>query len=387
MLVENNVYPQDVRVRSEAQSLVKAGHHVTVIAPCGAGQSRRDRVGGVRVRRFTLPRTPATPLGYLTEYAIANARLYLAGAWQLIRGAQVIHLHNPPDTLFGVGFLARALGRDVVFDHHDLAPELFEAKFGQSRIALRMLRLFERLSFRSATLVVTPNESHKEIAMRRAGVPAERITVVRNGPPRATLSEATDPRDGELTDPHLLFLGSMETQDGVDDLVGILEDLVGRLGFARARLTLVGEGSRRAALTERFAAAGLGDRVRFTGFVAHNEVAGLLGEADICLDPAPCTELNDHSTMVKVAEYMAARRAVVCFPLLETRRTASDAVAFAECGDVESFGEQIAALARDPERRLKLAERGYERAADLTWDTSEANLLAAYARFAARSST
>lgn len=384
MLVENNVYPQDVRVRSEAQSLVRAGHRVTVIAPRGAGQTRRDRVGGVRVRRFTLPKTPATALGYLTEYVIANARLYVAGAWQLIRGAQVIHMHNPPDTLFGIGFLARALGRDVVFDHHDLGPELFEAKFGKSgksAVALRMMRLFERLSFRSATLVVAPNESHKEIAMRRAGVPAGRITVVRNGPPRATLGEATEPRDGELTDPHLVFLGSMESQDGVDDLLTIFEDLVRRRGLDQARLTMIGEGSRRPALAERFAAAGLSDQVRFTGFVAHSEVAGLLGKADICVDPAPCTELNDHSTMVKVAEYMAARRAVVCYPLLETRRTASDAVAFAECGDVASFTDQIAALARDPERRLKLAEQGYERAADLTWDTSEANLLAAYARF------
>ncbi|MGB9378067.1 MAG: glycosyltransferase family 4 protein [Mycobacteriales bacterium] len=383
MLVENNVYPQDVRVRSEAQSLIKAGHDVTVLAPRGEGQSRRERVGGVRVRRFRLPKTPATTAGYIAEYAMANARLYLAGAWQLIRGARVVHLHNPPDTLFGVGMMARALGRDVVFDQHDLSPELFEAKFGSSRTALRLFRWFERRSFRISTLVIAPNESHKEIAIRRGGVAAERVTVVRNGPPRASLGEATEPRAGELTDPHLIFLGSMESQDGVDDLVGIFEALVRRHGFPQAKLTLVGEGSRRATLTDRFAAAGLSGQVHFTGFVAHREVAGLLGEADICLDPAPCTELNDHSTMVKVAEYMAARRAVVCFPLLETRRTASDAVAFAECGDVESFGAQIAALARDPERRLKLAEQGYERAADLTWDTSEANLVSAYERLLA----
>ncbi len=380
MLLENNVYPQDVRVRSEAQSLVKAGHQVTVIAPRGEGQSRRERVGGVRVRRFTLPKTPANAVGYVAEYAIANARLYLAGAWQLVRGAQVIHMHNPPDTLFVVGFLARVLGRDVVFDQHDLSPELFEAKFGRSRAGGFAFRLFERLSFRVSTLVITPNDSHKEIAMKRGGVPAKRVTVVRNGPPRASLAAATDPREGELTDPHLVFLGSMESQDGVDDLVGLFEDLVRNRGFPGARLTLVGAGSRQSALADRFAELGLSAQVRFTGFVAHTEVAGFLAEADICLDPAPCTELNDHSTMVKVAEYMAARRPVVCFPLLETRRTASDAAAFAECGDVASFGDQVAALARDPDRRLKLAQRGYERAADLTWDTSEANLLAAYAR-------
>jgi len=377
MLVENNTYPQDVRVRVEAQSLVKAGHLVTVLTPRGAGQARRETVSGVRVRRFTMPKTPASPMGYVLEYAIGNARLYLGGLWQLWRGAEVIHLHNPPDTMFGIGFLARAMGRAVVFDHHDLSPELLEAKFGRSRL-IGILRLFERLSFRCATLVIAPNESHREIAMCRGNVPAERIAIVRNGPLRGALDAATDPRGGDLADPHLVFLGSMEAQDGVDDLVPMFTDLVQNHGFSKARLTLVGEGSRRTSLTKRFAVAGLSDHVRFTGFVAHTEVAGLLAEADICVDPAPCTELNDHSTMVKVAEYMAARRPVVCFPLLETRRTASDAAAFAECGDIASFTKQIAALAHDPESRLKLAQQGYERAAGLTWDVSEANLLAAY---------
>lgn len=159
MLLENNVYPQDVRVRSEAESLVKAGHQVTVVAPRGAGQPRRDRVGGVVVRRFTLPHTPASALGFMLEYAVANAQLYLAGAWQLVRGAEVIHLHKPPDTLFGVGLLARSLGRHVVFHHHDLTPELFEAKFGRSPVSA-LLRLLERLTFRCATLVIAPNDSH-----------------------------------------------------------------------------------------------------------------------------------------------------------------------------------------------------------------------------------
>lgn len=204
--------------------------------------------------------------------------------------------------------------------------------------------------------------------------------MVRNGPPRAVLEAATDPRGGELTDPHLLFLGGMERQDGVDDLVPVFEEIVHGRGFPRARLTLVGEGSRRAALAEKFAAAGLTEQVRFTGFVPHADVPTLLAKADICLDPAPCTPLNDHSTMVEVAEYLAARRPVVCYPLLETRRTAGDAVAYARSGDAASFGDQIAALALDPQRRLRLAQQGYERAGGLTWDASEALLLAAYDR-------
>jgi glycosyltransferase involved in cell wall biosynthesis len=377
MLLENNPYPQDVRVRSEAESLAGAGHQVTVIAPRGEGQARRDWIGGVGVRRFRLPETPANPLGFVIEYSIANAWLYLLGGWELLKGARVVHLHNPPDTLFGVGFFARLLGRRVVFDHHDLAPELFEVKFGRSAVA-KVLRAFERLTFRSAHLVLAANESHREIAMDRGGAPPERVTVVRNGPPRAALAAVTDPRGGVLDDPHLLFLGSMESQDGVDDLVPLMEGLTARHGLRAARLTMVGEGSRRGPLAAAAAAAGLAERIRFTGLVPHAEVPALLAEADICLDPAPCTELNQHSTMIKIAEYMAAGRPAVTFPLLETRRTAGDAVAYARCDDPASFAEAVASLAQDPDRRSQLSRRGQERVRELTWDASEARLLEAY---------
>jgi glycosyltransferase involved in cell wall biosynthesis len=378
MLLENNPYPQDVRVRSEAESLVRAGHDVTVVAPRAPGQPRRERIAGVRVRRFRLPETPASPLGFVVEYAIANAGLYLAGTIELLRGADVVHLHNPPDTLFGLGFLARLLGRDVVFDHHDLAPELFEAKFGASPVG-RVLRLFERLTFACAGLVVAANESHREVAMRRGGVADDRIAVVRNGPPPAAFEAACEGRDGALDDPHLLFLGSLESQDGVDELVPLLDLLAHRHGLAGARLTVVGDGSRRAPLIEAAAASGLNGRARFTGRVPHAEVPALLAEADICLDPAPRTELNDRSTMIKIAEYMAARRPIVSFPLLETRRTAGDTIAYAKGDGLDSFAAQVAALARDPGLRADLARRGAERARSLGWDASEARLLAAYA--------
>lgn len=377
MLLENNPYPQDVRVRSEAESLVASGHEVTVLAQRGAGQKRRETIAGVRVRRFRLREMPPTALGFIVEYALANSQLYAGALRELLAGTEVLHLHNPPDTLFGIAFFARLMRRKVVFDHHDLAPELFEAKFGRSRI-VSLLRLFERLTFRSANVVLAANESHREIAMTRGRVPAERVRVVRNGPPLAALRAASAPRDGSLADPHLVFLGSMESQDGVDSLLPLLLDLRRNHGLEGARLTFIGEGTRREAITKAVAAAGLNGGVAFTGLIPHSEVPAQLALADICIDPAPCTDLNQRSTMIKIAEYMAAQRPVVSYPLLETRNTAGDAVAYGRCGDEGSLTAAVAALAREPERRLDLAARGYERAKELTWDASAAQLLAAY---------
>ncbi|MDQ5808231.1 MAG: glycosyltransferase, partial [Actinomycetota bacterium] len=163
MLLENNPYPQDVRVRGEAEALVGAGHEVTVLAPLGDGQPRREVVRGVHVRRFRLPPDRETVGSLLLEYAVAHVQLIGRAVAALARGADVVHLHNPPDTLFPAGALARLAGRRVVFDSHDLSPELFEEKFGASPL-VAFMRLAQRLSFRIANLVIATNESQADVA-------------------------------------------------------------------------------------------------------------------------------------------------------------------------------------------------------------------------------
>ncbi len=374
MLLENNPYPQDVRVRNEAESLAAAGHEVTVIAPRSAGQKAVEMVGQVTVRRYRLPVASGGIAGFLLEYAVAHAQLFWRGLRELVRGAEVIHLHNPPDTLFPIGLVARATGRKVVFDHHDLFPDLFAEKFGSSRL-VALAEASQRASLGTATTVLFTNRSQAENALAR-GLRPERLSIVRNGPRRATLREASRAREGELDDPRLVFVGELASHDGVL----ALPELMAKPGLERATLTLVGDGPERSELSEAFSERGMADRIEFTGHVEHRLVPALIAAADICIDPAPCSELNHRSTMIKVTEYLAAGRPVVAFGLTETRRTAEDAALYAPCGDLDAFAELIVRLAREPALREELAERAIERADGLVWERSEVELLGAYER-------
>jgi glycosyltransferase involved in cell wall biosynthesis len=378
MLLENFPYPQDVRVRNEAEALAGAGHEVTVLAPRAPGQPARDSIAGVRIQRYRLPVSGGGMLGFLLEYAVAHLQLFSRGLWRLLRGADVVHLHNPPDTLFPLGLLARALGRAVVFDHHDLFPELLSDKFGSSRLR-PLAAAAQRASFRSADSVLVTNRSQAEIALRRGGLAAERVTIVRNGPRRATIADPAPPRGGVLDDPRLVFVGELDLQDGVLSLPLLLAEP----GLEKATLTVVGDGAVRERLAAELAAAGVADRVRFTGRVPHSEVPELIGAADICIDPAPCTELNHRSTMIKIAEYLAAGRPVVAFGLDETRHSAGDAALYAECGRLDELARHLSGLAGDERLRAELAARALRRAQELVWERSEEELLAAYERLPA----
>ncbi len=378
MLSEANPYPEDVRVRHEAESLAGAGYRVEVIAPRGPGQPRTERINGVEVRRFRgFDGSQHGAVGFLVEYLIAVLALHGAAVAALLRGASVLHIHNPPDVLFPAAALFRLVGRRVVFDQHDLVPEMVDVKLGPGLFS-RLARVCERLTYAVCDHVIAPNGSYAAIACQRGRKSPEQITQVRNAPPRSWIELPLRTRDGQLTSPHLMYVGAISVQDGVEAVALIMAALRAASPSLDPRLTVVGDGDRRAALEAELDRYGVRERVTITGWVASEHVPELLRTADICIEPAPATELNRCSTMTKIAEYLALGRPVVAYDMKESRRTVGDAAMLVPPGDVDAFAARIAALAHDPALRARLARKGRRRAEEISWEHSASALLGAY---------
>lgn len=374
MALENNPYPQDVRVRNEAEALSAAGHAVVVLAPRARSQSSRELVRGVRVKRFRLPEGRGRT-GIAIEYAVAFAQLTARVALELLRGADVVHMHNPPDFLFPVAGLARVMGRGVVYDHHDLAPELFEQKFGGGW-PVALLRWCERMTMRGADIVVAANDSHRATATARGGVEQDRVVVVRNAPRTRTLATAPTTRPGSLRDPRLCYVGALGTQDGVALLPDIVERMA-RSGYAPT-LTIAGDGPERSTIASEARRRGVAECIELLGRVPYERVPEVIENADICLDVAPGTPLNHKSTMVKVGEYLAGGRPIVSFALEETRITAGDCALYAPCDDVDELCRLVLLLCEREDLRATLSARSLARARQGTWEHSVARLEHAY---------
>ncbi len=381
MLLENNPYPRDVRVRCEAESLVAAGYTVEVSAPREKGQPAHERLNGVDVHRFraiTWQRNGAVAM--LVEYAVAMIALHAAAVRALIRGATVLHIHNPPDTLFLAGGMFRLAGRRVVFDHHDLGPELVAARFGRGTLELAA-RATERLTFAVSSHVLAANESHAEIALERGGKAARDLTIVRNGPPSSWTRLPLHVRQGRLPIVRLAYLGTIAQQDGLEGLAEVLALLRNVTPAVEPRLMVIGDGDAKPQFETALKAYGVSASVTITGWLPQQRVPGLLEDADVCVDPAAALALNQRSTMIKVAEYLALGKPVVAYDLRETRRTVQDAAMLVRPGDARAFADAVAMLAADPALRSDLAHRARERARDLTWERSEAALLTTYSSF------
>ena len=384
IIVENLSVPFDRRVWQECQTLTGHGWEVEVICPLGTSRDVETEtvVDGVRIHRYPLVAASGGPQGYLKEYGTAlwhTARLVRRITKE--RPVDVVHLCNPPDMLFLAALEAKRRGSKVIFDQHDLCPELYLSRFRPRRDVLYWaMRLVEWLTYRVSDVVIATNESYRAVATGRGRVPVERTHVVRSAPAverfalRAAETELTRGKD------HLLcYLGVMGPQDGVDFAVHALASLAQRRDRDDWHAVFMGAGDAFADVVALAHTLGLGDRVTFTGRIPDEDVLRHLSTASVCLAPDPLNPLNDVSTMNKIMEYMAMSRPIVSFDLVEARVSAGDAALYARPNDVDEFAGLISDLLDDPGRRETMGEIGRERVAGpLSWTNSEKNLLAAY---------
>lgn len=382
ILVENAPVPGDRRVTDEARSLLANGYVVSVIAPAGPGQPRREAVDGIEVRRYHAVHASGGAGAQVAEYMNALVKTF----WLMVvlsrrPGFDVIEACNPPDLFFLIVWPFKLLGKRFIFDQHDLTPELYSSLYMRDRgLIMRVLRWSEHRTYRLADVVLSCNESYRRLALTRGGKTPDRVFVVRNGPGENwPIPVAPDPslKDGR---PYLVvYMGIMGFQDGVDVLVEAVHELVHTLGFHEATFAIVGDGSAMASLKQQARELDVEEWVTFVGWVRDEETMALyLASADACVCPEPSSPLNDQSTFAKVMEYMAAGKPIVAFDLPETRFSAREAAAYAAPGDVAGFARLIRDVLTDATLKRKMTEAAAARIPSLRWERQIPALLAAY---------
>jgi glycosyltransferase involved in cell wall biosynthesis len=383
ILVENLPSPFDRRVWQEAGALRDAGYGVSIICPTGKGYEKKfEEIEGIAIYRYDLPFEADGALGYLLEYSTALFWTFVL-SWRVLltgRGFDVIHACNPPDLFFLIGGFFKLLGKKFVFDHHDINPELYEAKFGRRDVFWKLMVALERWTFRTADASIATNESYKRIAVERGGMDPDRVFVVRSGPSLERLRILPPDESLKRGRKHLVgYVGVMGKQEGIDLLLQAVRAIVHRHGRRDIHFGLVGGGTSLEELKAMAVALEVADYVTFTGRVPDAQLLAMLNTADVCVNPDIANEMNDKSTMNKIMEYMALGKPIVQFDLTEGRFSAQQASAYATRNDPDDLAAKIVELVDDPERRARMGAYGRLRVEnELEWRFEVPKLLSAY---------
>ncbi|MBN2215335.1 MAG: glycosyltransferase family 4 protein [Bacteroidales bacterium] len=380
IIVENLPVPFDRRVWQEASTLKKNGAHVTVICPKMKGFIKKHEwIDGIEIYRHSLLSEGRGFLGYIFEYSSALFwEFFLSLKVYFKKKFHVIHGCNPPDLIFLVALFYKMFGVKYVFDHHDINPELFIAKYSKKGFLYRTMLFFERLTFLTANYSIATNNSYKEIAIKRGKMNPEKIVVVRSGPSLERLKTGKGNEKYRKGRKYLVgYVGVIGMQEGLDLLMDSLKQIVNKR--KDIQFAIVGGGTDLESIKIIAQNLNLTDFVDFYGRVPDKDMLEILNTTDVCVNPDKPTEMNNLSTMNKIMEYMALKKPIVQYDLKEGRFSAQEASLYAENNNTKDFAEKIEYLLDNEAIRKKMSEFGYQRVVkQLSWEIEKEKLIDFY---------
>jgi glycosyltransferase involved in cell wall biosynthesis len=258
---------------------------------------------------------------------------------------------------------------------HDLHYHHFPKIQGaQTRAGLRLL---VPAAARRATRVVTPSEATKGDVVEILGVDPERVDVVPHGPGRPagdSVGEADLRRRYGLGDAPIVFCPAVGF--GYKNFDRLLTAFASVARSTDAMLVQVGwpavEG---AALREQARELGIGDRVRFLGWVDDRTIEGLYSAASLLVQPSLAEGFG-----LPVLEAMRRDLPVACSNASALPEVAGDAAEMFDPRDPDAIAQAMLRLLSDPGRRQELIERGRRRARRFSWERAAEAMLEVYAR-------
>jgi len=381
-IVENNSVPGDVRVWNEVRAAKEFGYEVSVICPKREKTPKLyERIEGVHIYRHFCPVEAGRTLAFLVEYANAVVWEFLLSVYVYFRRRfHIIHSANPPDMVFLIAVLYKVLGVRYVFDHHDISPENYVAKFGRKDFIYSILLLMERLTFKVADVVISTNESYKKIALERGSKISGEVFVVRNGPNLKNVIRMPPSAKRKQGFAYLVvYVGTIGNQEGIDHLLNAVKYIVRTKRRNDIKFTIVGAGTHWSSLVSLSREMQIDQFVEFSGYVPYEDFYEIIASSDLCVNPEHRNDFTDKSTMIKIMDYMTFGKPIVMFETMEGRVTAGDSAWYVKDNNDDDFAEAILMLLQDEGKRKIMGDFGRRRVEEcLQWDRQKDNLKQAY---------
>lgn len=379
LIVQNNSFPFDTRVRKEALTLKNNGYKVTVISPNSEiNPENKTTYHDIEVIRFKNYLSDGSIIGFLREYAVSLIAIYSLFVFQHIKKHFVsVHVANPPDLFWPLALICKITKTKFIFDQHDLVPETYKNKFGPG-LVYKLLLFNERLTVSLADAVITVNDSLHKRLKRLWGNKGKKYTVVYNSPSSSFHTR----KNNELVEKYtgkkiLLYVGLMTKNDDVDLIIRAADILIHEKKMINYRFVLLGGGDVEDNLKSLTDKLGLKDYIEFAGIVDQTKVMEYLYIADLCIAPDQPDGLIEYIAPVKIMEYMKAGKPFVSFVLPEIQKIALESGLYAV--DFNDFLDKVIYLINNPYDAERMGQFGKKRVEEyFSWDCSEKNLLGIY---------
>jgi glycosyltransferase involved in cell wall biosynthesis len=227
----------------------------------------------------------------------------------------VVHVHNPPDTMPFVASLAcSSMKIPMIYDIHDAALETINAvEFNPilKMLYLRITLFFEKQAVRRSKglLFVSENAKKSFIDTRKYlkhYLNNIHVIVMKNTDPGYSKIKLDENQD---TENYIFYSGTLYSNlIGLEEFIDAFAEVTKEVDI---KFLIAGDGPYRARLMKYVEQRGLTDRVRFLGFVDRWDIKDSIIKAKLCAIPYRDTPITRITLPHKVFEYMAYGKAII----------------------------------------------------------------------------
>lgn len=376
-MVVHSFYPDDPRVRREAEALLDAGWVVDIICLRGKGERASESQGRSRIYRLPVNRHRGADIAtYLTEYAtffcLASLRL---ASLHLRRHYDLVQVHNMPDFLVFTALFPKLFGARVILDIHDLVPELYTEKFSgkQDHPFVRVTQWVERRSTTFAHHVITVGEPFRRKLLERS-VPEGKLTVVMNAAD-TKLFTSVPGREQKKEGFTLMYHGGAFERYGIDIAVRAVAQLRDKIPGLQFLIT--GNGDAMASLDQLITDLHLRDIVHLSGFTDFAQVPMRVASADLGIVPYRNNSFTDMIYPTKAFEYIVMGVPVIMSRIPAMMELFGDIPDMFFCADdVNGLAAHILGMSQSLERRQRLLAAECHAYTPYAWEAQRHKYLA-----------
>lgn len=365
-------YPQDVRVRKEVRALLEAGHEVCVFCLKGIEQKEEEKNGALTIIRTFLEKKRGSKLRYIFEYITFFRRAHKFLKSRIIKEKiDAVHIHTLPDFLIFAATFLKKRNVKLILDMHEIMPEFYASKFGLSmnNPIIGVIKYLEKRSLLAADKIITVNDSIKDLFVSRANLKSLPVVVMN------TCNDETHTRIPKKQTKQFIavYHGSLTATYNLEFAIRAI-DLI-KDNLPNFEFHIYGTGSEEERLRKLINQLQLNRKVKLMGHVSSDKIPELLSSVKIGILPMKRDVMLDLSFSNKLAEYVHYNIPVLCTKLTAVSYYFPDnSLMYYDSDNKDDFCQKLSSMYFNYEAALEKAENANTIYENISWDVMKNRL-------------
>lgn len=364
-------YPEDSRVRREAEALTKNGYEVDIICQQALGELPEEKLGNVTVHRV-FPTVEKESFADYFKLTINFSRKAYRKLNQLDnkRNYDLVQIHNMPDYLIFTALRQWFMRKPIVLDLHDLTPELFESKWGERKInrLIPLVKSVESICCKMAAALITTSVGFEEKLLGR-GIPKERMTMILNSADENFFFHDPNRQFKKISEGiKFIYHGTVAERFGIKEAIEAVHKVKQEIPNPVFNIYGTYDPSYKEELINLIQELDLTENVFLNGYLLLEDVRQEIIDSDFGVVNYLEDDFMNLALSTKGFEYVAVGIPVIASRLKPMQSLFPEgSLGYVKPGDPNDFAATVLHLAKNPKIRQEMVKRASVQNEEIAW--------------------